>query len=85
MEITFVTSNQHKVQSLRRALEPSGATVTQQDRELFEPQVADIRTIAASKAAAAYAEFGRPILVQDTGFIMDATPGFPGAFVKFVK
>lgn len=85
MEITFVTTNARKVQSLQRAIERTGTVVRQIRRDFFEPQVSDIREIATHKAMAAFSEFKAPLLVQDAGFFLDATPGFPGAFVKFVK
>jgi XTP/dITP diphosphohydrolase len=85
MEIVFVTTNRNKIASLERALAPFGVTLRPHDLELPEPQVADIRAIAEHKARAAYEALKVPLVVQDTGFFMDATPGFPGAFVKFAK
>jgi|GEM_PF-92376 len=85
MEITFVTTNEDKLRSFRRTLEASGVSVHHVELELAEPQVSSIPEIATHKAQQAYEMLRTPLVVQDTGFFMDAMPGFPGAFVKFVQ
>ena len=83
MEITYVTTNAGKVASLQRILEPRGIDVTQVSLELPELQTPDLKAIGKHKAEAAYKQVGKPVLVQDAGFFLDAWPGFPGAFVKY--
>lgn len=83
MEITFVTTNQAKVDSLSRTFEPRGVAIKQVAIELPELQVIDLRQIAEYKAHFAYEQLQIPLVVQDAGFFIDAWNGFPGAFVKF--
>ncbi|OGZ07736.1 MAG: hypothetical protein A3C93_06630 [Candidatus Lloydbacteria bacterium RIFCSPHIGHO2_02_FULL_54_17] len=83
MELCFVTTNKGKVASLRRTCEPFGITIVHVPLELPEPQVSDLRVITEHKAHAAYREVGAPLIVQDSGFFLDAWRGFPGPFVKF--
>ena len=83
MQISFVTSNNGKVASLRRVCEPLGIKVNQVSLELPEPQVSDLRVITQHKAEAAFKEVQGAVVVQDTGFYLEAWPNFPGPFVKF--
>lgn len=83
MEITFVTSNKGKVASVGRTCGLFGISVLHVALELPEPQVADLRMIAEHKARAAFREAKVPLIVQDSGFFLDAWRGFPGPFVKF--
>ncbi len=83
MDLSFVTTNKGKVASVRRTCEPFGITIVHVPLELPEPQVSDLRVITEHKAHAAYREVRAPLIVQDSGFFLDAWRGFPGPFVKF--
>ncbi|MEV6968866.1 non-canonical purine NTP pyrophosphatase [Hamadaea sp. NPDC051192] len=52
------------------------------DLSLPELQSTDVAVIAAGKAKHAYAELGRPLIVEDSGFGLDDLAGYPGALVK---
>lgn len=80
--ITFVTGNAGKVDSFRGVLGDSDFTIEQCDIALIEPQFDDVRDIARHKARVACQLVGKPVVVQDTGFYIDAWPGFPGAYVR---
>ncbi len=83
MDITFVTTNDGKAESLRRIFTPKGVSVNQVSLELPEPQLTSLQEIAEHKARYAYEKIGEPVVVQDAGFILKAWNGFPGPFVKF--
>nr|WP_250317236.1 RdgB/HAM1 family non-canonical purine NTP pyrophosphatase [Methanoculleus bourgensis] len=45
----------------------------------------DVGEIARGKAAYAYETLSRPLIVDDTGFFIDALRGFPGACAAYVQ
>jgi non-canonical purine NTP pyrophosphatase (RdgB/HAM1 family) len=85
MEIIFSTSNKGKLATARRHLEELGITVTAQDLDIVEPQLDSVREIAVAKAKSAYKSLGKPVMVQDTGFEIEALDGFPGPYAKYVQ
>ena len=80
--VTLATTNPGKVISLQRAIEKYGIIVAHAEIELPEPQTHDLEHIAQFKAAHAYKILQKPVISQDSGFNLDAWPGFPGPFVK---
>lgn len=83
MDITFVTTNNGKAESLRRVFAPLEVSVRQVSMELPELQTTSLQEIAEHKARYAYPRIGDPaVVVQDAGFFLDAWDGFPGASVK---
>ncbi|KKU45782.1 MAG: deoxyribonucleotide triphosphate pyrophosphatase [Microgenomates group bacterium GW2011_GWC2_46_7] len=83
MILYYATSNSGKVQSLKRSLAFCEVTIEQAVLELSEPQTLDVAEIARCKAKSAFAQLGKPVVVQDSGFCMDDWSGFPGAFVRY--
>ena len=81
----FVTTNPGKVHSLGSLLAPYGIPVEHLDHELTEPQTHDLSRIARVKVEQAYDRFGPQVLVQDSGYELDAWPGFPGSYVKMIN
>ncbi|MDN7025057.1 RdgB/HAM1 family non-canonical purine NTP pyrophosphatase [Methanoculleus sp. FWC-SCC1] len=45
----------------------------------------DIGTIAREKARCAYEMLNAPLIVDDTGFFVDALAGFPGPYAAYVQ
>lgn len=83
MEAIFVTSNEHK---RREAAEILGVELTGATPEVPEIQALDVSEVAAAKARAAYEALGsppHPVLVEDSGFVVEAWGGLPGAFTKW--
>lgn len=82
--ITLVTSNPNKVRALQGHTEPFGVHVVSQALTLVEPQADTIEEVALSKAGQAYKLLMQPVIVEDSGFGIDALSGFPGAYTKYV-
>jgi len=76
--IALITGNHGKAAEYAAML---GIEVTQATAELTEVQSLDVATVAARKAADAFAQLGEPVLVDDTGLSIHAWNGLPGALV----
>jgi XTP/dITP diphosphohydrolase len=80
MELLFVTGNNGKFRSAQLALDD---VVTLVQARLDTPETAEsVRDVARQKALAAYEHFQKPVLVDDSGFEIEALGGWPGARVK---
>jgi len=77
----FATINDHKLREVNHIL---GYDLEKIHLELTEPQEMDVEVIARAKAAEAFQKTGKPVLVEDTGWYLEAWNGFPGAFVKWL-
>ena len=80
MELLIATGNRHKLEQLQALLE---RPLRQVELELPELQAIAVRDVIEAKALAAYAEVGRPVLVEDTGLYIAAWNGLPGALVRW--
>lgn len=76
-EIVFVTTNLHKVKEAQDLLK--NYTITQIDLQLPELQ-APQEDIVLAKASAACLELNKPVVVDDTGFYINALGGMPGQY-----
>jgi XTP/dITP diphosphohydrolase len=52
--------------------------------EVPEHRSSDVAEIARIKAHYAYSQLNTPLIVDDTGFFIDALNGFPGTYAAFV-
>jgi XTP/dITP diphosphohydrolase len=80
----FVTTNEHKRREVQQIL---GVVLGRADLDLPEIQAIDPAEVAAQKARAAREALGNtdlPVLVEDSGLMVDAWGGFPGALTKWV-
>jgi XTP/dITP diphosphohydrolase len=83
VEALFVTSNPNKA---REAAEILGVELRSVGLDLPELQALDVAQVAVAKAAAARATLGdpdSPVLVEDSGLVIDAWNGLPGALTKW--
>ena len=83
MEALFVTSNPDKA---REAAEILGVELANVDLDLPELQALDVAQVAANKAATAREALDfpdSPILVEDSGLVVEAWNGLPGALTKW--
>ncbi len=78
--VTLITGNAGKAAEYAAML---GIEVTPARAELTEVQSLDVATVAARKAADAYAQLREPVLVDDTGLTVHAWNGLPGALVAW--
>ena len=76
----FATSNAGK---LREATAILGEPIAQIDLDLPEIQALDVETVVREKALAAHRATGEAVLVDDTGFAVEAWHGLPGALVRW--
>ncbi|MBI5793494.1 hypothetical protein HZA87_00175 [Candidatus Uhrbacteria bacterium] len=81
--IYFATSNATKVAHAALALKPFGINVKQATIDLAESRSEDPAEIALEKATQAYKKFRKPLLVEDSGFFIEALGGFPMTHIKF--
>lgn len=81
MLLTLCTSNDGKRREFERML---GVELEIAPLDLPEIQSLDTAEVCRAKAALAYAELQRPVIVDDTGFELSVLGGFPGALVTWV-
>ena len=84
MKAIFVTTNEHKRREVQQIL---GVALESVDLDLPEIQAIDPAEVAAEKARSAREALGDtdlPVLVEDSGLMVDAWDGFPGALTKWV-
>lgn len=83
MEALFVTSNPNKAREAAEILEMHLESVT---LDLKEPQsldVAEVATIKATTAREALHYPDHPVIVEDSGLVIEAWNGLPGALTKW--
>ncbi len=76
----FATSNENK---LREAQQITGISFESLVVDLPEIQAINVEDVVKEKAQAAYKLVGEPVLVEDTGFSIEAWGGLPGALIKW--
>ncbi len=76
--ITLVTSNPAKYAPFAADLERLRLTIQPPAQPLPELQSLNFIETLTAKAKAAAALFGRPVIVDDTGLVLEAYPSFPG-------
>jgi XTP/dITP diphosphohydrolase len=84
MKAIFVTTNEHKRREVQEIL---GLELERVDLDLPEIQAIEPAEVAAEKARAAREALGAPdlpVLVEDSGLMVDAWDGFPGALTKWL-
>ena len=84
MKAIFVTTNEHKRREVQEIL---GFELERADLDLPEIQAIEPAEVAANKARAAREALGAPeipVLVEDSGLMVDAWDGFPGALTKWL-
>jgi XTP/dITP diphosphohydrolase len=79
----MVTSNAGKAAEVAAFFDGS-LEVEHVDLEVPEHRSDDVAEIARGKARYAYAQLLTPLIVDDTGFFIDALHGFPGPFAAYV-
>ena len=78
--ITFVTGNPGKVHEAERIL---GFSLKPTALDLEEIQEISVEPVVRKKALQAHATLHEPVLVEDTGFYIQAWNGLPGALIKW--
>lgn len=78
--LLLVTGNLDKVAEFSAIL---GHPLEARHLSVPEVQSLDVATVARMKATAAYEQIGRPLLVDDSGIMIAAWNGLPGALTKW--
>lgn len=84
MKAIFVTTNEHKRREVQEIL---GVALESVDLDLPEIQAIDPAEVATEKVLSAREALGDtdlPILVEDSGLMVEAWDGFPGALTKWL-
>lgn len=79
----FVTTNEHKRREAREIL---GVDLEAADPDVPEVQALDVAEVAAVKARWAYEALGSPaypVIVEDSGLVVGAWNGLPGALTRW--
>ena len=82
-KIRFVTGNRGKAKVLSEQLAEIGVEVERVDLPLVEPQAGSVEDVARAKGQQAFAMIGGPLVVEDSGFCVDALRGFPGPSTRY--
>jgi XTP/dITP diphosphohydrolase len=82
--LTLVTSNPAKYASVSKLLEQLRVTLELPKDPLPEVQTLDFTENLSDKARAAAKIFGRPVLVDDSGIVLEAYQSFPGPLTSTV-
>ena len=84
--ILYITSNQNKIVTATRLLEPFGVKVEGLKVDgIIEPQTENIEEISIIKAKQAFEKVKKPLIVSDGSWIIPALKGFPGPYMAFVN
>ena len=78
--VTFASTNQNKYREVQSILSSHGISVDFAQINLVEVQSDSLEEIAREKAKSAFAQVGRPVIVEDDGLFIDALKGFPGQY-----
>ena len=83
--LVFVTGNPYKFEVAKKALEPTGIEITQEKLETPEIQSTDVSEVASFSAKWAADKLGKPVVVSDSGYYIEALNGFPGPFIRYAN
>jgi non-canonical purine NTP pyrophosphatase (RdgB/HAM1 family) len=82
--LVLVTGNEGKLREWQRLL-PSSIHLEPFDHDLPEIQSLDLEAIVSDKARRAFAEVGRPVVVEDISAGLIELNGLPGPFIKYFE
>ena len=81
--VTFASTNQNKYREVQSILPSHGISVDFAQINLAEVQSDSLEEIAREKAKSAFAQVGRPVIVEDDGLFIDALKSFPGQYSSY--
>ena len=80
MDLLFATTNANKLREASRIL---GVQLEGVALDLPEIQALDVAEVAVRKARAAHEALGEVVMVEDSGLVVEAWNGLPGALTKW--
>ena len=84
-QIIFVTGNSYKFEIAQKVLKNTGIELIQHKIETPEIQSAQVKEIASYSAKFAAKKLGKPVVLTDAGYYIEALNGFPGPFIKYIN
>ena len=82
--LVLVTQNKHKLKELTPLFKKYDVGFDTTSLEKYEIRSDNIEEIARVAAQTAYETLQKPVVVDDTGFFVDALNGFPGSYAGIV-
>ncbi|HET9721936.1 MAG TPA: non-canonical purine NTP pyrophosphatase [Candidatus Saccharimonadales bacterium] len=82
MNVTFITSNQHKADLFAEYM---GRDIQHKKLDLDEIQSLQLREVVEHKVKEAFAVIKEPTLVEDVALTLNVLKGLPGPFVKWFE
>lgn len=83
--VDLITGNQQKIAEAQAACKPFDILVNQLKLEIDEIQHHDPLKISQHKARKAFEIAGKPIVINDSSWMIPALKGFPGGYMKDVS
>lgn len=84
-KVVFVTGNDYKFQVACEGVKKYLVQLDQAKLETPEIQAESVEEVAAFSAKWAASQLGKPVVVTDGGYNIEALNGFPGVFIKYVN
>lgn len=85
MDIVYVTGNKGKVSLANLIYKDLDVNIIQEDLETPEIQSLDCKEVAAYSAKYAADKLNKSVMKNDSGLVIDALNGFPGALAKYAE
>lgn len=82
MKIRFLSANQHKLEEVRKILEPAGVEVLAVKEKIEELQTEDVERLVRDKLSKAFSIIGRPLFVEHTGLYLAGMNGLPAGLTQ---
>jgi len=82
MKIRFLSGNKHKLEEVRKILEPAGVEVLAVREKIEELQTEDVERLVRDKLSKAFALIGRPLFVEHTGLYLAGMNGLPAGLTQ---
>lgn len=82
--ILIITSNPSKIKEISTILGEYGIETDPRQLDIPEYRFDLLEDVSRSKAEHAFAEFQKPLLVDDTGIFFEVYDEFPGVVTKFI-
>jgi len=83
--LVYVTGNETKFSVATETFVNTGITLLQKKLDTPEIQSKSVEEVAKYSASWASKKLGKPVIVTDAGFFIEALNGFPGPFIKFIN
>ncbi len=84
-KLVLMTQNQHKLTELRPLFERFDVSFETTSMEKFEIRADNVEAVAHEAAITAYDILKQPVVLDDSGLLVNALNGFPGTYSAYVS